>query len=92
MAVLAILADLVLQTAPEVHVDEKPDPTGWFGKVVAFCFGAIFGSFLGLFIVAEVIRSGGSGLIRLVFVVCIIGCGLLAAKYGDDFWKGMSGD
>jgi hypothetical protein len=62
----------------------RPDPPGgWFGFGVRFFFGALFGFFLAFCFWVQMDATVSS---IWVFPLCAIVIGLLAAKWGDDFW------
>lgn len=97
MGLLALGYDLSLRFLPgwrrEVEAAaarEPPDPTGWFGKVVGFGFGAVWGFFLWILAInylSVITHPPGE---KLLLVFCVGGCGFLSMRYGERFWGGMS--
>lgn len=55
-------------------------------KIMHFGCGALLGVFIALLIVFKFMLSN-FGLITAIVVVAIFVCGVLALKYGDEFWR-----
>ncbi|HWX03479.1 hypothetical protein [Collimonas sp.] len=55
-------------------------------KIMRFGCGALLGVFIALLIVFKFMLSN-FGLIAAIAVVAIFVCGVLALKYGDEFWR-----
>ena len=64
------------------------EPNRLVGIAVRFFFGAVFGALVGLGWFAY---SGGGGMsLWLWMVIPAILCGILAARFGDDFWHNLT--
>lgn len=63
------------------------EPNPWIGFAVRFSFGACFGALVGLGWFAY---SDGTLPIWFWIVSAAMLCGILAARYGDDFWQNLS--
>jgi uncharacterized membrane protein len=57
-------------------------------KITRFGCGALFGIFLGIFLVFELVLSS-FGWAAAVIVLSVLICGTLALKYGDEFWYSL---
>ena len=55
-----------------------------FERRLRFGCGSVFGVVLGVVIAAQIVRPDWSA--AVVILPIGIGCGLLAARYGDAFW------
>jgi hypothetical protein len=64
----------------------REPPGGWFGFGVRFFFGALFGFFLALGLWA---RSDATASSAWVLPVGAIVVGIVAARWGDEFWHAL---
>jgi hypothetical protein len=65
-----------------IKEDEISEPE----KIMRFGCGAFFGVLVALFIVFKFTLSS-FGLITAIVVLAMFACGILALKYGDEFWR-----
>jgi hypothetical protein len=64
------------------------EPNTLLGFAVRFFFGAVFGALMGLGWFAY---SGGDAMpLCLWMMIPAILCGILAARFGDDFWHNLT--
>lgn len=90
-ALIAAVAGRWLRNQAADDAPHRPaDSTGWFGWLVSFSFGAVFGLCLGIIVAIRLPGFGNPAVLWCVFITCVGGCGLLAAKYGNDFWEWWS--
>jgi hypothetical protein len=56
-----------------------------FEKRLRFGCGSVVGVVLGFVVAAQIVRPDWSA--AVVIVPIAIGCGVLAVRYGDPFWR-----
>ena len=61
----------------------------WFGFCVRFVCGATLGIFLSIRFALYFWPSEGYVTLVIASIVAVLGCGLLAARYGDEFWRSI---
>lgn len=71
--------------APNGLVDMKPDKSE---KRIRFGCGFVFGLIVGFFFTLSHIIETWGGVILIALSVAVV-CGLLARRYGDDFWYSL---
>ncbi len=64
----------------------------WAGFVIRFVCGALLGVFVFFCVIPSIMRYRADHFVSLiVFAVTVLGCGLLSAFFGDEFWERFLG-
>jgi hypothetical protein len=60
-------------------------PPGRLERGLRFGCGSVFGVVLGFLIAAQFVHPGWHA--ALIILPIVVGCGLAAARWGDEFWR-----